>query len=216
MRKSTHERLDETLIFRLRLSCARRISSAHFDPAAGCVRYWRQCGCLLFCTRMRAIFSRDVDMTRAIHHRNDRKLLYILLTDVKVGRCNPERPGASARRIMTSRSCDIATWPVYLGVKQQRSTYRISKAPTGRGRCRRCRTCIDKGSIRLEINCFVRPGRYTLLLRCTKIAPRPDVSTRASRLPSSRCTRTLAVCQSTLVWLGAPRCRVCGVPYTIT
>ena len=37
-----------------------------------------------FCTRMRAIFSRDVDTTRAIHHRNDRKLLYILLTDVKV------------------------------------------------------------------------------------------------------------------------------------
>ena len=55
------------------------------------------------------------------------------------------------------------------GFKQQRSTYRISKAPTGRGRCRRCRTCIDKGSTRLEINCFVRPGRYTLLLRCTDI-----------------------------------------------
>jgi len=110
--QSTHERLDETLIFRLRLSCARRISSAHFDPAAGCVRYWRQCGCLLFCTRMRAIFSRDVDMTRAIHHRNDRKLLYILLTDVKIGRGSPEQPGASARRVMTSRSCDIATWPV--------------------------------------------------------------------------------------------------------
>ena len=112
--QSTHERLDETLIFRLRLSCARRISSAHFDPAAGCVRYWRQCGCLLFCTRMRAIFSRDVDMTRAIHHRNDRKLLYILLTDVKIGRGSPEQPGASARRVMTSRSCDIATSSVFL------------------------------------------------------------------------------------------------------
>ena len=55
-----------------------------------------------------------------------------------------------------------------VGFKEQRSTYRISKAPTGRGRCRRCRTCIDKGSTRLEINCFVRPGRYALLLRCTE------------------------------------------------
>ena len=55
-----------------------------------------------------------------------------------------------------------------VGFKQQRSTYRISKAPTGRGRCRRCRARIDKGSARLEINCFVWPGRYTLLLRCTE------------------------------------------------
>ena len=54
------------------------------------------------------------------------------------------------------------------GFTQQRSTYRISTAPTGRGRCRRCRTCITKGSTRLEINCFVRPGRYALLLRCTE------------------------------------------------
>ena len=54
------------------------------------------------------------------------------------------------------------------GFKQRRGTYRISKAPTGRGRCRRCRTRIDKGSTRLEIHGFVRPGRYTLLLRCAK------------------------------------------------
>ena len=55
-----------------------------------------------------------------------------------------------------------------IGFKQQRSTYRISKAPTGRGRCRRCRKSIAEGSTRLEINCFVRPGRYTLLLRCSE------------------------------------------------
>ena len=55
-----------------------------------------------------------------------------------------------------------------VGFKQQRSTYRISKAPTGRGRCHRCRKLIEKGSTRLEVNCFVRPGRYTLLLRCTE------------------------------------------------
>ena len=55
-----------------------------------------------------------------------------------------------------------------MGFKQQRSTYRVSTAPTGRGRCRRCRKCIAKGATRLEVNCFVRPGRYTQLLRCTE------------------------------------------------
>ena len=46
------------------------------------------------------------------------------------------------------------------------STYRISLAPTGRGRCRKCKKAIQKGAVRLEIRVFVRPGRYTLLLRC--------------------------------------------------
>ena len=53
------------------------------------------------------------------------------------------------------------------GFKQKQSTYRISAAPSGRGRCRRCRAVIGKGETRLEISAFVRPGRYTLLLRCT-------------------------------------------------
>ena len=53
------------------------------------------------------------------------------------------------------------------GFKQRKSTYRISAAPTGRGRCRRCRGVIAKGETRLEACAFVRPGRYTLLLRCT-------------------------------------------------
>jgi len=53
------------------------------------------------------------------------------------------------------------------GFKQKCSTYRISAAPTGRGRCRRCRKSISKGATRLEVCAFVRPGRYTLLLRCT-------------------------------------------------
>ena len=54
------------------------------------------------------------------------------------------------------------------GFKEQPSTYRISIAPTGRGRCRRCRNLISKGETRFEVCVFVRPGRYTLLLRCTK------------------------------------------------
>ena len=53
------------------------------------------------------------------------------------------------------------------GFKQEKSTYRISAAPTGRARCRRCRAVIAKGETRLEVCAFVRPGRYTLLLRCT-------------------------------------------------
>ena len=53
------------------------------------------------------------------------------------------------------------------GFKQKKSTYRISVAPSGRARCRRCRAVIVKGEARLEVCAFVKPGRYTLLLRCT-------------------------------------------------
>ena len=53
------------------------------------------------------------------------------------------------------------------GFKQKQSTYRLSVAPSGRARCRRCRAVIAKGETRLEVCAFVRPGRYTLLLRCT-------------------------------------------------
>ena len=53
------------------------------------------------------------------------------------------------------------------GFKQKQSTYRLSVEPSGRARCRRCRAVIAKGETRLEVSAFVRPGRYTLLLRCT-------------------------------------------------
>ena len=53
------------------------------------------------------------------------------------------------------------------GFKQKQSTYRLSVAPSGHARCRRCRAVIAKGETRLEVSAFVRPGRYTLLLRCT-------------------------------------------------
>ena len=53
------------------------------------------------------------------------------------------------------------------GFKQEKSTYRISVSPSGRARCRRCRAVIAKGETRLEVCAFVKPGRYTLLLRCT-------------------------------------------------
>ena len=57
--------------------------------------------------------------------------------------------------------------PSSKGFKQKQSTYRISAAPSGRARCRRCRAVIAKGETRLEVSAFVKPGRYTLLLRCT-------------------------------------------------
>ena len=53
------------------------------------------------------------------------------------------------------------------GFQQRPSTYRLSKAPTSRGRCRKCRKAISKGAARVEICAFVRPGRSTVLLRCT-------------------------------------------------
>ena len=52
------------------------------------------------------------------------------------------------------------------GFQQRPSTYKISAAPTGRARCRRCRRRIEKGDARIVINAFVRPGRRTLLIRC--------------------------------------------------
>ena len=52
------------------------------------------------------------------------------------------------------------------GFQQRPSTYKISAAPTGRARCRRCRRRIEKGAARVEIRAFVRPGRRTLLFRC--------------------------------------------------
>jgi len=52
------------------------------------------------------------------------------------------------------------------GFKQRPSTYRLSIAPTGRGRCRKCHKAISKGAPRIEICAFVRPGRSTVLLRC--------------------------------------------------
>ena len=52
------------------------------------------------------------------------------------------------------------------GFRAQPCTYAIGAAPTGRVRCRRCNSRIEKGDARIEINAFVRPGRRTLLFRC--------------------------------------------------
>ena len=72
------------------------------------------------------------------------------------------------------------------------STYHISLAPTGRACCRKCKKAIHKGAVRLEICVFVRPGRYTLLLRPAHLGlalPTPALHTPAllylpQRLPT--------------------------------
>ena len=74
--------------------------------------------------------------------------------------------------------------------KQRPSTYRLSVAPTGRGRCRKCRKPILKGATRIEVCAFVRPGRSSLLLRCTACIDARfatavlAVYTRADRVPA--------------------------------
>ena len=46
------------------------------------------------------------------------------------------------------------------------STHRISTAPSGRARCRKCRRTIAKGTVRIETCAFVRPGRAVTMFRC--------------------------------------------------
>ena len=50
------------------------------------------------------------------------------------------------------------------GFKAQKSTFRLSVAPTGRARCRVCKGLVDKGELRLETCAFVMPGRRTVFV----------------------------------------------------
>ena len=64
--------------------------------------------------------------------------------------------------------------------KAQPSTYRLSLAPTGRARCRRCKERVGKGELRLETSAFVRPGRRTVFVHharatCVSVALARDV-----------------------------------------
>ena len=78
-----------------------------------------------------------------------------------------------------------------MAFKQRPSTYRISKAPTGRGCCRKCRKLIPKGETRVEVCVFVRPGRSTVMLRCTNCIDTRfatavlSVYERADRVPAT-------------------------------
>ena len=93
----------------------------------------------------------------------------ILLPDV----CELPAKRQRKRKVSTPVFVPAPTAPLHpvpvssKGFRQRKSTYRMSAAPSGRGRCRRCRAVIANGETRLEVCAFVRPGRYTLLLRCT-------------------------------------------------
>ena len=60
-----------------------------------------------------------------------------------------------------------------MSFKTRPSTYRIDRAPTGRGKCRKCKRPISKGELRIVITAFLRPGRSTAFLRCATCACLP-------------------------------------------
>ena len=45
-------------------------------------------------------------------------------------------------------------------------THRVEASPTGRARCRRCKTRLEKGATRVATRAFVMPGRATTFVRC--------------------------------------------------
>ena len=78
-----------------------------------------------------------------------------------------------------------------MGFKTRPSVYRIEHAPTGRARCRRCRSLIPKGVLRVCTTAFVCPQRATCLMRCATCIDKPfavavlSVYKDASRVPCS-------------------------------
>jgi hypothetical protein len=53
-----------------------------------------------------------------------------------------------------------------MAFRTQPCTCALHKSPSSRARCRGCRRAIERGSLRLQVNAFVRPGRATLFCRC--------------------------------------------------
>ena len=53
-----------------------------------------------------------------------------------------------------------------MAFKSRNNQYLIEEASSGRSRCRRCRTHIPKGALRLRVVAFVCPGRSTAFFRC--------------------------------------------------
>ena len=47
------------------------------------------------------------------------------------------------------------------GFRAQPTMYRLSLAPTSRAKCRACKRIVEKDAVRLEMWCFVKPGRST-------------------------------------------------------
>ena len=120
---------------------------------------------MLFCTQMRAVFRRDVNTRRVLHQIDGRDVFYILLTYIKLSRRNPEQLGASARRVMTSRSgLGGSKLKVHLASPPDRPTvsarhgFRLgsSDRPTRRA---------QRGGAKFELFWVGRPDRPTLFHR---------------------------------------------------
>ena len=85
------------------------------------------------------------------------------------------------------------------------SVYRIDRAPTSRGKCRKCKQPIQKGHLRVAITAFVRPNRATCLLRCASCACLPAFAAAiravygsAARVPGEAATELRAQLQGAM------------------
>jgi hypothetical protein len=55
--------------------------------------------------------------------------------------------------------------PMPSGFKTMPNTYSLDLAPSARARCKRCKTSIGKGEVRVVTHAFVRPNRGTYFVR---------------------------------------------------
>ena len=67
--------------------------------------------------------------------------------------------------------------------KTQPSAFYLTRAPTGRARCRRCRGVVRKGDWRVVERAFVLPGRRTSLVFHKLCAPARALAAVQARAP---------------------------------
>ena len=100
--------------------------------------------------------------------------------------------------------------------KTRPNSFRITLAPTNRARCGRCRSLIEKGSVRIDIHAFVRPQRATVFFRCTACIDQALAAAvierhrRAERVPADKCVpeESVASVRKSLDELAVPRSAV--------
>ena len=51
-------------------------------------------------------------------------------------------------------------------MKTKASKFNLALAPTGRARCRKCKSVIGKGDLRIVVTCFVKRGMSRRVSRC--------------------------------------------------
>ena len=58
-------------------------------------------------------------------------------------------------------------------MKTKLSLYHLGIAPTSRGKCKRCRSVVPKGAVRLVVTAFVTRGHTTRFSRCLRCLDAP-------------------------------------------